>query len=66
MPDIGPVVLLILGVVAVNGLAGRIRMPAPILLVIVGVAVSFVPGMPAVEVDPELILTVLIPPLPEI
>ncbi len=63
MPDIGPVVLLILGVVAVNGLAGRIRMPAPILLVIVGVAVSFVPGMPAVEVDPELILTVLIPPL---
>lgn len=63
MPDIGPVVLLILGVVAVNGLAGRIRMPAPILLVIVGLAVSFFPGMPVVEVDPELILTVLIPPL---
>jgi CPA1 family monovalent cation:H+ antiporter len=63
MPDIGPVVLLILGVVVVNGLAGRIRMPAPILLVIVGVAVSFVPGMPVVEVDPELVLTVLIPPL---
>ncbi|WP_420119842.1 Na+/H+ antiporter [Nakamurella sp.] len=63
MPDIGPVVLLVLGVVAVNGLAGRIRVPAPILLVIVGVAVSFVPGMPAVQVDPELVLTVLIPPL---
>lgn len=63
MPDIGPVVLLILGVVVVNGLAGRIRLPAPILLVIVGVAVSFVPGMPVVEVDPELVLTVLIPPL---
>ena len=63
MPDIGPVVLLILGVVAVNGLAGRIRVPAPILLVIVGVAVSFIPGMPVVQVDPELVLTVLIPPL---
>lgn len=63
MPDIGPVVLLIVGVVAVNGLAGRIRMPAPILLVIVGVAVSFIPGVPEVEVDPEIILTVLIPPL---
>jgi CPA1 family monovalent cation:H+ antiporter len=63
MPDIGPVVLLIVGVVAVNGLAGRIRMPAPILLVIVGLAVSFIPGMPAIDVDPELILTVLIPPL---
>jgi len=63
MPDIGPVVLLIVGVVAVNGLAGRIRMPAPILLVIVGLAVSFLPGVPDVQVDPEIILTVLIPPL---
>jgi CPA1 family monovalent cation:H+ antiporter len=63
MPDIGPVVLLIVGVVAVNGLAGRIRMPAPILLVIEGLAVSFLPGVPDVQVDPEIILTVLIPPL---
>jgi Na+/H+ antiporter len=63
MPDIGPVVLLILGVVAVNGLAGRIRLPAPILLVIVGLGVSFIPGVPDFEVDPEVILTVLIPPL---
>jgi CPA1 family monovalent cation:H+ antiporter len=63
MPDIGPVVLLIVGVVVVNGLAGRIRMPAPILLVIVGLAVSFLPGVPDVQVDPEIILTVLIPPL---
>lgn len=63
MPDIGPVVLLIVGVVVVNGLAGRIRMPAPILLVLVGVAVSFLPGMSDIEVDPEIVLTLLIPPL---
>ena len=56
MPDIGPVVLLILGVVAVNGLAGRIRLPAPILLVIVGLGVSFIPRVPDFEDDPEVIL----------
>ena len=63
MPDIAPVIFLVVGVVAVNGIAGRVHLPAPILLVIVGVGVSFIPGVPDVEVDPELVLTVLLPPL---
>ncbi len=46
MPELEPVVFLVVGVVIVNGIAGRIRVPAPILLVIVGVAVSFIPGVP--------------------
>ena len=46
MPELQPVVFLIVGVVIVNGIAGRIRVPAPILLVIVGVAASFIPGVP--------------------
>jgi len=63
MPELQPVVFLIVGVVIVNGVAGRIRVPAPILLVIVGLAASFIPGVPAYEVSPELVLTVLLPPL---
>jgi CPA1 family monovalent cation:H+ antiporter len=63
MPELQPVVFLIVGVVIVNGIAGRIRVPAPILLVIVGVAASFIPGVPDYEVNPELVLTVLLPPL---
>ena len=63
MPELEPVVFLIVGVVIVNGIAGRIRVPAPILLVIVGVAASFIPGVPDYAVSPELVLTVLLPPL---
>ncbi len=63
MPEVQPVVFLIVGVVLVNGIAGRIRMPAPILLVIAGVAASFIPGVPDYQVNPELVLSVLIPPL---
>ncbi len=63
MPELEPVVFLIVGVVIVNGIALRIRVPAPILLVIVGVAASFIPGVPDYEVSPELVLTVLLPPL---
>lgn len=46
MPELEPVVFLVVGVVIVNGIAGRIRVPAPILLVIVGVAVARKAGLP--------------------
>ncbi|MET0865697.1 MAG: Na+/H+ antiporter [Nakamurella sp.] len=63
MNELEPLVLLVVGVVIVNGIAGRLRLPAPILLVVAGVAVSFIPGAPDYQVDPEIILTVLLPPL---
>jgi CPA1 family monovalent cation:H+ antiporter len=63
MPELEQVVLLVVGVVVVNGIAARIRVPSPILLVIAGIAVSFIPAVPTVEVDPDVVLTVLLPPL---
>ncbi|HEY7815112.1 MAG TPA: Na+/H+ antiporter [Nakamurella sp.] len=63
MPALEPLIFLVIGVVAVNGIAGRIGLPAPILLLVAGVGVSFIPGVPAFEVEPEIVLTVLIPPL---
>jgi hypothetical protein len=43
--------------VAVTLLARRLRVATPLVLVLVGVAVSFLPGVPPVEVPPELILS---------
>jgi len=57
------VVFLVVGVVVVNGVAARLQVPAPILLVVTGVAVSFIPDVPDYQVDPEIVLTVLLPPL---
>ncbi|MEV4756566.1 Na+/H+ antiporter [Micromonospora sp. NPDC049559] len=44
-------------------LARRIGVLAPILLVIVGVGLSFVPGFPQAHLDPELVLVGILPPL---
>jgi Na+/H+ antiporter len=44
-------------------LAGRTRVPEPVLLVAVGLAVALVPGLPEVELDPELTLALFLPPL---
>ncbi|GHJ42897.1 peptidase [Catellatospora sp. TT07R-123] len=53
----------VVAVVVVNALARRTGVAAPLLLVAVGVAVSFLPFVPAVEVEPEVILAGVLPPL---
>jgi monovalent cation/hydrogen antiporter len=39
------------------------KVPAPIVLVLGGLAIAFVPGLPSVELDPDLIFLVFLPPL---
>src|SRR5437667_6047816 len=44
-------------------LAKRINMAPAILLLLAGIALAFVPGMPAIELPPELVLLLVLPPL---
>ncbi|MCU1423508.1 MAG: hypothetical protein JWN36_3159 [Microbacteriaceae bacterium] len=61
------VTLVIVGVVLVIGLvsffAGRIGVAAPLLLTVVGVAVGAIPGITHFELEPDVVLTVILPPL---
>lgn len=54
---------LLLAIVALATLATRLRLPYAILLVIGGLALGFVPGLPAIELNPELVLVLFLPPL---
>ncbi|MFT3659864.1 MAG: cation:proton antiporter [Gordonia sp. (in: high G+C Gram-positive bacteria)] len=56
-------VVCVLAVTAANALAPRVRVAAPLLLVGVGVVVSFLPRMPEISVDPEILLVAVLPPL---
>jgi len=59
--------IVILGLlVAVSGLAllARVlRVPYPIFLVLGGLALGFVPGMPEITLNPDLVLLIFLPPL---
>jgi Na+/H+ antiporter len=44
-------------------LARRLDVAPAILLLLAGIALAFVPGMPAVELPPQLVLLVFLPPL---
>lgn len=63
MDPLWPMIGLVVGVLIVNAVSTRFNLPAPILLVVGGLAVSFVPGVPGFEISPDLVLTVLLPPL---
>jgi len=56
-------VLLLTSVAALALLAQRLTIPYPILLVLGGLAISFVPGLPFVRLSPELVLLIFMPPL---
>src|SRR5438477_2050034 len=56
--------LILLGVLAGTALlARRVNIAPAILLLVAGIALAFVPGMPSLELPPELVLLVVLPPL---
>jgi CPA1 family monovalent cation:H+ antiporter len=54
--------LVVLGTV-VAVFAGRLQIPAPSLLVVAGVLIGLLPGVPSVRVPPEVVSLVVLPPL---
>ncbi|GII27318.1 Na+/H+ antiporter [Planotetraspora mira] len=55
--------LLPAGALAVTAVARRRGWSAPLLLVVAGLVASFVPGMPGYGLDPEVVLSVFLPPM---
>jgi CPA1 family monovalent cation:H+ antiporter len=54
---------LIAAIVLIEMLATRLRIAYPVLLVVSGLAIGFIPGLPLVQVDPNMIFFIFLPPL---
>ena len=63
MHEVELIVGLLAAVVVLVMLARRLNIPYPIPLVLGGLALGFVPGLPPVAMPPELVLLVFLPPL---
>jgi CPA1 family monovalent cation:H+ antiporter len=50
-------------IVLLNMWAAKLKIAYPILFVIGGLLISFIPGLPAVKIDPDLIFFIFLPPL---
>ena len=63
MPDFELALLLLVAVAAIVTVARKVGVPFPILLVIGGLALALIPGIPHLELEPELVLVIFLPPL---
>jgi monovalent cation/hydrogen antiporter len=54
---------LLVAVAGLSALARHLSIPYPIVLVIGGAAFGFIPGMPEIRLDPDVVLVVFLPPL---
>lgn len=63
MAAVPSVLLLLIGVAVVHYLARRVGVLPPLMLVVIGVAASFIPDVPDYSLDPEVVLVAVLPPL---
>jgi CPA1 family monovalent cation:H+ antiporter len=54
---------LLVAISALSTIARLINVPYPILLVVGGLAIGLIPGMPEIELEPDLVLVLFLPPL---
>lgn len=58
------VILLVMALmIGASGLAERLKVAVPVVLLIVGIASGFIPSLPDIELDPEIIMLLFLPPL---
>ena len=56
-------ILLVIAGVTLSAVAQRLSIPEPVLLVAGGTALAFIPGLPSISLEPELVLLVFVAPL---
>lgn len=55
--------ILIFAIVIIMMVADKIRVAYPILLILAGLIISLIPGIPKLTIDPEFIFLIFLPPL---
>ncbi|MEW1696159.1 Na+/H+ antiporter [Streptomyces sp. NPDC093249] len=63
MDQLALLFLLLLGALLTVPLGDRLGLPAPVLMTLVGIVLAFLPFVPNVEIPPEFILPLVLPPL---
>jgi Na+/H+ antiporter len=58
------IVIFILAVmIGLSAVADKIKLPYPIILITAGIAIGFIPDLPHIELAPEIVLLIFLPPL---
>ncbi|WP_315822291.1 hypothetical protein [Paraflavitalea speifideaquila] len=57
------VVIFIMAImIGLSAIANNIKLPYPVILITAGIGIGFIPGMPEVQLNPEVIFLIFLPP----
>lgn len=63
MDNISTVILLLAVVTALAQVTDRIRIPYPVMLVLAGIGIGLIPGLPIVSLDSDVVFLLFLPPV---
>ncbi|MEX6689723.1 Na+/H+ antiporter [Danxiaibacter flavus] len=63
MENIALIVMLLFGITFLGVLSNKYRFPFPIILVLCGVGISLIPGLPVISLKPDIVFLIFLPPL---
>ena len=63
MENYAIVLLIMVLMIVVSGIAEKVKISMPMLLLVAGIAIGFIPAMPELELNPEIIMLLFLPPL---
>ena len=63
MENVTVIILLLFGIAFIGILSNKYKFPFPIALVLCGVCISIIPGLPVISLNPEVVFVIFLPPL---
>jgi len=63
MENVSLIILFLFGITFLGLLSYRYRFPFPIVLVLSGIVISLIPGLPVVSLSPEIVFVIFLPPI---
>lgn len=63
MENVSIIIMLLFGVAFLSLLSKKYNFPTPIVLVLFGLIISLIPGLPVIELNPEIVFIIFLPPL---
>ncbi|GGH14348.1 Na+/H+ antiporter [Mucilaginibacter phyllosphaerae] len=63
MENYSVVIFMLIVMIGLSAVADKIKLPYPVLLIMGGIGVGFIPSMPKIELNPEIIFLIFLPPL---
>lgn len=63
MDDFKIVVFLLAILISLTAIANKRKLPFPVILVFAGLIIGFVPGLPNLALDPDVVFVIMLPPL---